>query len=175
MEIFKSVYEVVWFILLIALGVAALEGYFYYHFKYHDRSWFIPAALAVFPAAAMAAAAPILGQYTFRLWLEFFLAEIFIASAFRYLVKGRHTVPYLLLAPAFAGLALLLVYPFIFETYLSFHDLKLTTIMMWKNTGRIHFPPLRDNFLGAAGAHPAVDLYQRVLPCRRRFRAGPPP
>ncbi|MEI7529040.1 MAG: sugar ABC transporter permease, partial [Elusimicrobiota bacterium] len=33
----------------------------------------------------------------------------------------------------------LLVYPFVFEVYLSFHDLKLTTIMMWKNTGTLPF------------------------------------
>ncbi|OGS50410.1 MAG: hypothetical protein A3J79_03490, partial [Elusimicrobia bacterium RIFOXYB2_FULL_62_6] len=35
--------------------------------------------------------------------------------------------------------ALLLVYPFVFQIYLSFHDLKLTTIMAWKNTGRLPF------------------------------------
>ncbi|OGR68541.1 MAG: hypothetical protein A2081_05805 [Elusimicrobia bacterium GWC2_61_19] len=67
------------------------------------------------------------------------LAEAAIAAFFRFAVKGRHTVPYLLLAPAFVGLALLLVYPFVFEVYLSFHDLKLTTIMMWKNTGTLPF------------------------------------
>ncbi|OGR63161.1 MAG: hypothetical protein A2X31_13440 [Elusimicrobia bacterium GWB2_63_22] len=73
-------------------------------------------------------------------------AEALIAAAFRYAVKGRHTVPYLLLAPAFIGLALLLVYPFVFEVYLSFHDLKLTTIMMWKNTGSLPFVGLRQYF-----------------------------
>jgi len=139
MEILKSIYEVVWFIVLIAAGVAALEGYFYYHFKYQDRPWFFPVALAAFPAAALVLSGAALGDYQFRLWFYFLLAEALIAAAFRYVVKGRHTVPYLLLAPAFVGLALLLVYPFVFEVYLSFHDLKLTTIMMWKNTGSIPF------------------------------------
>lgn len=139
MEILKSIYEVAWFIVLIALGVAALEGYFYYHFRYHDRPWFFPAALAAFPAAALVLAGAALGGYDLRLWVYFLLAEAAIAAGFKYLVKGRHTVPYLLLAPAFVGLALLLVYPFVFEVYLSFHDLKLTTIMMWKNTGSIPF------------------------------------
>ena len=139
MEILKSIYEVAGFIVLIALGVAALEGYFYYHFKCHDRAWFFPVALAAFPAAALVASGTILGDYHFRLWFYFLAAEALIAAAFRYVVKGRHTVPYLLLAPAFVGLALLLVYPFVFEVYLSFHDLKLTTIMMWKNTGRLPF------------------------------------
>ncbi len=139
MEILRSIYEVVWFILLIALGVAALEGYFYYHFKCHDRPWFFPVALAAFPAAALVASGAVLGDYYFHVWAYFLLAEGVVAAAFKYVVKGRHTLPYLLLAPAFVGLALLLVYPFVFEVYLSFHDLKLTTIMMWKNTGRIPF------------------------------------
>lgn len=139
MEILKSIYEVVWFILLIASGVAALEGYFYYHFKCYERPWFLTVALSVFPAVALVASGFILGDYSAQMWLYFFLAEIVVASAFRYVVKGRHTVPYLLLAPAFVGLALLLVYPFVFEIYLSFHDLKLTTIMAWKTTGHLPF------------------------------------
>ncbi len=139
MGILKSIYEVAGFILLIAAGVAVLEGYFYSHFKYYGRAWFFPAVLAVFPALALAVSGPLAGGYTLKLWLYFLLAEALIAAAFRYGVKGRHTVPYMLLAPAFVGLALLLVYPFVFEVFLSFHDLKLTTIMMWKNTGHIPF------------------------------------
>jgi len=140
MELLRSVYEVLGFILLIGLGVAALEGYFYYHFRFHERGWFFPAALAAFPALAAGACSLLLpGCDGWRLWAWFMLAELFIASFFKYAVKGRHTVPYLLLAPAFVGLALLLVYPFVFEVYLSFHDLKLTTIMAWKNTGHLPF------------------------------------
>ena len=139
MEILKSIYEVSWFILLVAAGVAVLVGYLYSHFKFYSRSWFFPAVLAVYPLLALGVFGSLLGGYTFRLWLSFLAAEAAIAVFFRYAVKGRHTVPYLLLAPAFVGLALLLVYPFVFEVYLSFHDLKLTTIMMWKNTGTLPF------------------------------------
>jgi arabinogalactan oligomer/maltooligosaccharide transport system permease protein len=142
MEILKSLYEVVWFILLIAAGVAALEGYFYYHFKFHDREWFYPVALAVFPLAALGLFGRLCGGYTAALWAYFLLSEAVIATCFKFIVKGRNTVPYLLLAPAFVGLALLLVYPFVFEVYLSFHDLKLTTIMAWKNTGHLPFAGL---------------------------------
>jgi arabinogalactan oligomer/maltooligosaccharide transport system permease protein len=130
---------VAWFIVLVAAGVAALEGYFYAHFKFYARAWFFPAALALFPALALAVFGGLLGGYSLRLWVYFLISEAAIAAFFRLVVKGRHTVPYLLLAPAFAGLALLLVYPFVFEIYLSFHDLKLTTIMMWKNTGALPF------------------------------------
>ncbi len=139
MEILRSIYEVGGFIILIAAGVAALEGYFYAHFRFYSRSWFFPAALSVCPLLALAIFGRLLGGFTFQLWLYFLLSEAAIAAFFRLAVKGRHTVPYLLLAPAFVGLALLLVYPFVFEIYLSFHDLKLTTIMLWKNTGSIPF------------------------------------
>ena len=74
MEIFKSIYEVIWFICLIAAGVAALEGYFYYHFEYWERKWFFPVALAAFPAAALVLSGAVLGDYTFRLWFYFLLA-----------------------------------------------------------------------------------------------------
>jgi len=139
MEILKSIIEVAWFILLVAAGVAVLVGYLYSHFKFYSRSWFFPAVLAVFPLLALAVFGGLLGGCSFKLWVYFLLAEAAIAAFFCTVVKGRHTVPYLMLAPAFVGLALLLVYPFIFEVYLSFHDLKLTTIMMWKNTGTLPF------------------------------------
>ncbi len=142
-ELLKTISEVTWFILVVAAGVGALTGYLYSHFRFYSRSWFFPVVLSAFPALAVAVSGGLLGGYTLKLWLYFLAAEAAIAAFFRYAVKGRHTVPYLLLAPAFVGLALLLVYPFVFEVYLSFHDLKLTTIMMWKNTGTLPFVGIR--------------------------------
>ncbi len=143
MDILRSVFQVAGFIVLISLGVAVLEGYFYYHFKYYARPWFFPAALAAFPLLALAGYYGVTWEHPLRVWVYFVSAEALVCAAFRHIVKGRNTLPYLLLAPAFVGLALLLVYPFMFEVYLSFHDLKLTTIMMWKNTGHIPFVGLR--------------------------------
>jgi arabinogalactan oligomer/maltooligosaccharide transport system permease protein len=139
MELLKSLYEVGWFLLLIVAGVGVLEGYFYTHFRFYDRKWFFPVLLSVVPLLFWGIFGNMLGGHTFALWLYFLLAEGLIAAFFRYIVKGQHTVPYMLIAPAFVGLALLLVYPFVFEFYLSFHDLKLTTIMAWKETGQIPF------------------------------------
>ena len=130
MELLKSLYEVGWFLLLIVAGVGVLEGYFYTHFRFYDRKWFFPVLLSVVPLLFWGIFGNMLGGHTFALWLYFLLAEGLIAAFFRYIVKGQHTVPYMLIAPAFVGLALLLVYPFVFEFYLSFHDLKLTTIIV---------------------------------------------
>ncbi|MBU2572673.1 MAG: sugar ABC transporter permease [Elusimicrobia bacterium] len=74
-----------------------------------------------------------------ELWAWFFITQVIINLFFKHIIKGRFSLPYMLLAPAFVGLALLLVYPFVFQIYLSFHDLKLTTIMAWKNTGHLPF------------------------------------
>ncbi len=65
--------------------------------------------------------------------------ELLLYAFFRYVVKSRHSLPIMLLAPGFIGLALLIAYPLAFEVYLAFHDLKLTTIMAWSRTGELPF------------------------------------
>ena len=45
----------------------------------------------------------------------------------------------MLLSPGLIGLALLIAYPLVFEFYLAFHDLKLTTIREWTLTGNLPF------------------------------------
>lgn len=142
MEILYSIYEVSWFVLIVAAGIAAIEGYFYYHFKFYDRKWFMAVSAGAFPLAAVLLCGRlglVKSAGAGELWAWFFISQVFINLFFKHIVKGRFSLPYMLLAPAFVGLALLLVYPFIFQIYLSFHDLKLTTIMAWKNTGRLPF------------------------------------
>jgi len=144
MDIIYSIYEVLWFVLIVVAGIALIEGYFYYHFKFYDRRWFYPVALTAFPMAASALARALgLAADPVKPLLWFLGSEALIVLFFRHVVKGRNKLAYMLLAPAFIGLALLLVYPFIFEIYLSFHDLKLTTIMAWKSTGHLPFVGLR--------------------------------
>ena len=144
MDILYSIYEVLWFVFIVLTGIALIEGYFYYHFKFYDRSWFYPAALLGFPLAGAAGCFALgLVSEPARMFLWLLGSEALIALFFRHIVKGRNKLAYLLLAPAFIGLALLLVYPFIFEIYLSFHDLKLTTIMQWKAAGSLPFVGLR--------------------------------
>ncbi len=140
MELLNSLKEIVWLIFAIAGAVAIIEAYLYAQIKFYDRKWYFPLTVLGFPIALTIAVyffgfkENISAHFTAILTLQ-----IILAIAFKYIVKGRFTLPYLLLAPAFIGLALLLVYPFIFQVYLSFHDLKLTTVLVWKNTGKIPF------------------------------------
>ncbi|MEK7656301.1 MAG: sugar ABC transporter permease [Elusimicrobiota bacterium] len=66
------------------------------------------------------------------------LLELALAGVFR-VWRTRHDLAYMLLAPAFVGLGLLILYPLAFEVYLAFHDLKLTTIMEWRRSGELPF------------------------------------
>ena len=142
MDILYSVYDVIWFVIMVAAGIAAIEGYFYYHFKLYDKKWFMAVSAVLFPLAAVFLCRRlglVRSAGSGELWAWFFITQVFINLFFKHVVRGRFSLPYMLLAPAFAGLALLLVYPFVFQIYLSFHDLKLTTIMRWKNTGYLPF------------------------------------
>ena len=142
---FASLAQVVWFVGLLAAAVAALEGCLYCHFTYYDRKGFLPAAAAAALGLSLAAAWPLLGAER-GLCLAFAAAAVEAVTAliFRHVVRGRHSLPVMLLAPAFIGLALLIAYPLVFEVYLAFHDLKLTTIMAWSRTGHIPFVGLKN-------------------------------
>ncbi|PIS46451.1 MAG: sugar ABC transporter permease [Elusimicrobia bacterium CG08_land_8_20_14_0_20_51_18] len=142
MEILRSIIEVLGFVLLIAGAIAVIELYLYYHFKYFNKSWFWAAGFSVFSILVFVLLKTT-GFYSDRLMVYAMIWEIFFLSVSKYLIRGRNYMPYMLLAPAFIGLGVLLFYPFFFEVYLSFHDLKLTTIMQWKQTGTIPFVGLR--------------------------------
>jgi arabinogalactan oligomer/maltooligosaccharide transport system permease protein len=127
----SSVIEVLRFVLLIAFAAAALEGYLYLHFHEHRRPWFLPATAA---AAALLAA-----LHSSQAALAAGLLQACSAFFFQRVVRGRHALPFMLLAPGALGLALLVAYPLGFEVYLAFTDLKLTTVMRWSRTGEIPF------------------------------------
>ncbi len=142
MELLHSLKDIVWFVFLVLIGIGIIEGYLYTHFKFFDKKWFLPSTIALFPILALILLAiimPLSLKNSFAFLLAFFATQTIISLVFKYIVKGRFRLPYLFLAPAFIGLGLLLLYPFFFEVYLSFFDLKLTTIMAWKNTGHLPF------------------------------------
>ena len=146
MELLYSLKDVLWFVFLVLIGIGIIEGYLYTHFKFFDKKWFLPSTIVLFPILALILLAiimPLSLKNSFAFLLAFFAAQTVSSLVFKYIVKGRFRLPYLFLAPAFIGLGLLLLYPFFFEVYLSFFDLKLTTIMAWKNTGKLPFVGFR--------------------------------
>jgi arabinogalactan oligomer/maltooligosaccharide transport system permease protein len=137
----SALIQVVRFLVLLAAAVAALEGWLWCHFNLHDRKGFVAgstAAAVLFSAAAGWFWIEEAGRL-FSFILAAGLTELLAALVFRHLVRGRHALPIMLLAPGFLGLAALIAYPLVFEVYLAFHDLKLTTIMAWSRSGFIPF------------------------------------
>lgn len=141
-EILLSLGHVLSFIFLIAVAILAIEFYLWAHFKYHNKNLMFYGC-AVFFTIFVAFILKVSGFLNTLAFFYFLLFETFLIFASKKILKGKNYLPYLLTAPAFLGLAALLMYPFIFQIYLSFHDLKLTTIMQWKATGSIPFVGLK--------------------------------
>ncbi|MGC9070138.1 MAG: carbohydrate ABC transporter permease [Elusimicrobiales bacterium] len=137
MEYISALIEIILFIIAVIAAIALVEFYLYIHFKFYE----------VKKAAIISATSLILffilsyklSIYSFKGLVYFILFEGVIFYLSTRIFKGKNYLPYLLVAPAFIGLASLLLYPFIFEVYLSFTDLKLTTVFRWKETGYIDF------------------------------------
>ncbi|MFA5140907.1 MAG: sugar ABC transporter permease [Elusimicrobiota bacterium] len=128
-----SMLQVLQFVALIAAFVALLELYLHVHFAHHDERWFLPASVTV-----VAGLAALLGR-SLVLGVSAAIVEAAVALFFIHVVRGRHSLPFMLLAPGLLGLGLLIVYPLCFEVYLAFTDLKLTTILQWSRTGTLPF------------------------------------
>jgi arabinogalactan oligomer/maltooligosaccharide transport system permease protein len=117
-------------ILLLLLGAAF--GYMLINYKVWSYKLYLPIkilfgfSLGVFFKAAGAS------------WMTAAFATvlpILIALYFKYRLKGRYVAAAYFLAPAALGIALLFLYPLLYEFYLSFHDLSLKTFSDWIQKG----------------------------------------
>ncbi len=136
-EVFQMVFFVLWSVFLV-------EAYLYLHFKKYGEKWFTPAMLVGVPLAglvyAITAVGPAIpGSIMAAIVMYAFLVELAAIPFFKLVVRGRYSLPLMMIAPGFIGLAMLIVYPLVFEFYLAFHDLKLTTLKVWAETGSIPF------------------------------------
>jgi arabinogalactan oligomer/maltooligosaccharide transport system permease protein len=137
--VISSLLQVFEFVALLVLFVAVLEVYLHIHFTYFDRGWFVPATVTGALVLAAVCGRELGTGRVLSLALAAAAVQAVAAMVFRHVIRGRHSLPIMLLAPGFIGLALLIAYPLAFEVYLAFHDLKLTTIMVWSRTGTIPF------------------------------------
>ena len=135
----SSLRQVLEFVALLALAVAVLEIYLHIHFTFFDRPWFIPATVAAALVLAAVSGHSLGAGHAASLAAAAAGVQLASALVFKHVIRGRHSLPIMLLAPGFIGLGLLIAYPLVFEVYLAFHDLKLTTIMAWSRTGHIPF------------------------------------
>ncbi|MDD4005406.1 MAG: sugar ABC transporter permease [Elusimicrobiaceae bacterium] len=143
-----SILEVLQMVLFVAWTAFLMELYLWFHFKKYRESWFVPAMLAGTPALACLLVLSAVGNAVSLRSLAViagaaFAAEIPLLYMFKAHVRGKWALPFMLILPGFAGLALLIAYPLAFEIYLAFFDLKLTTLKTWSQTGTLPFVGLQ--------------------------------
>lgn len=160
----SAIGEVGVFVIFVILSVVFIEFFLYLHFKLHKLKQLI--IIFLLSTIIFIIIAKCLGIFTIKTFIYLVLIE-FITCFISYKLNGKNYIPYLLVAPAFIGLALLLLYPFAFEIYLSFTDLKLTTIFKWKDTGHIDFVWFK-NYINVFKLSPLsettfFDLFLRTL------------
>jgi arabinogalactan oligomer/maltooligosaccharide transport system permease protein len=132
----------VFFFLLATFGIlGAIELVLYWLCYRHRSPWFWPVlALAALAAAAAAArlAADADGNGG---WTTAMLGSGVVFGALgllaQRLVRGRHALAIMMLAPALTAVCLLVVYPFFFEFRLAFANLNLYSINKWLTTGEL--------------------------------------
>lgn len=137
MDYLNTAGEVVFFVIAVLLSVGIIEAYLYLHFKLFNKKYYF--IIPLLSLVLFFTLTKFLNIYSLKVMTYAVIWELVFSYLCIYKVKGKNYIPYMLVSPAFIGLALLLLYPFIFEVYLSFTDLKLTTIMKWKETGSLPF------------------------------------
>ncbi|MCX7641314.1 MAG: sugar ABC transporter permease [Elusimicrobiales bacterium] len=142
MDYILATFEVSSFVVLVIFSFILIEIYLYLHLKYYQFKKLLIISFSSILFFVLITKS--LNIFNLKILLYFVLIEIILFLISNKLLKGFNYLPYLLIAPAFIGLGLLLFYPFFFEIYLSFTDLKLTTILKWKENGYIDFVWLKN-------------------------------
>jgi len=84
-------------------------------------------------------------QWNLKTVFLVFAFPVLTALFFKYVLKGKYKSPIYFAAPAAVLIFLLFMYPLVFEVYLAFHKLNLSTLSQWVRNGDITFVGL-ENF-----------------------------
>jgi len=144
LSLLPAVLEILRLLLFVAIAVAGLVAFVWANYKAWKSEYYLGGAFLL--SAALGAELNLM--FGFALTPAVLLGSVLFICAlvFRYMIRGRWMVPFLFAAPATVGVALLFLYPLVFEIYLSFHRLNLETLGDWIRTGSIEFTGL-ENFI----------------------------
>ena len=144
LSLLPAVLEILRVLLFVAIAVAGLVAFLWANYKAWKSEYYLGGAFLL--SAALGAELNLV--FGFALTPAVLLGSVLFICAlvFRYMIRGRWMVPFLFAAPATVGVALLFLYPLVFEIYLSFHRLNLETLGDWIRTGSIEFTGL-ENFI----------------------------
>ncbi len=144
LSLLPAVLEILKLLLVVFVAVSGLVGFIWLNYKYWRSDYYFASLMlvagAVFSELFLVLDFSPVAAFT----LSFFplLSGVF----FRFVIRGRWKVPFLFAAPATVGVALLFIYPLIFELYLAFHRLNLESLGDWIRTGSVSFVGL-ENFI----------------------------
>ncbi len=144
LSLLPAVLEILRLLLFVAIAVAGLVAFLWTNYKTWQSEYYLGGAFLL--AVALGAELNLMLGVALMPAALLGLVLLSVALVFRYLIRGRWMVPFLFAAPATLGVALLFLYPLVFEIYLSFHRLNLETLGDWIRTGSIEFTGL-ENFI----------------------------
>jgi len=144
LSLLPAIAEILRLLLLVAAAVSALVGFLWLNYKFWRSEYYLP----VMALLALVVGAELVLVFNASLSVAVLAGAVPIVSGFlfRYAIRGRWMVPFLFAAPATTGVALLFLYPLVFEIFLAFHRLNLETLGDWIRTGNIEFVGL-SNFI----------------------------
>jgi arabinogalactan oligomer/maltooligosaccharide transport system permease protein len=175
----SSVSQVFLFLLLVLIGVALLELYLYLHFKLaHSKRLYVILSFIIGIPLIFALVFLLFKVYQAKsfyiprtnypvlskLLIIVIFAELLIFLAFRYIIKTKYQLPFMLIAPGLIAAILLIIYPFFFEVRLAFGNLNLYTVKKWLQTGELGFVGFR-NFYNVFTQSPLhnITFFQLLL------------
>lgn len=144
LSLLPAVVEIFRLLLVVALAVAGLVGVLWVNYRTWQSDYYLASAALI--SVLLGAELNLVLGAGWGITLVVGVLPILLGLIFRYLIRGRWMVPFLFAAPATVGVALLFMYPLVFEIYLSFHRLNLQTLGDWIRTGSIDFVGL-ENFI----------------------------
>ncbi|MBM3381315.1 MAG: sugar ABC transporter permease [Betaproteobacteria bacterium] len=144
LSLLPAVLEVIRLLLIVAVAVAGLVGFLWANYKTWHSEYYLPGAALL--ALVVAAELHLVFEASLAISVVLGALPLLLAVLFKYAIRGRWMVPFLFAAPASVGVALLFLYPLVFEIYLSFHRLNLETLGDWIRTGAIDFTGF-ENFI----------------------------
>ena len=144
LSLLPAVVEIFRLLLVVALAVAGLVGVLWVNYRTWQSDYYLASAALI--SVLLGAELNLVLGAGWGITLVVGVLPILLGLIFRYLIRGRWMVPFLFAAPATVGVALLFMYPLVFEIYLSFHRLNLQTLGDWIRTGSTDFVGL-ENFI----------------------------
>ena len=144
LSLLPAITEVLRLLLFVALAVSVVVAFLWVNYKFWKSEFYLASTGLV--SLLVGSELILLLDASIPVAIILGLFPLIGGLIFRFAIRGRWMVPFLFAAPATTGVALLFLYPLVFELFLAFHRLNLETLGDWIRSGNIEFIGL-SNFI----------------------------